>query len=185
MSIFSEKAIAIINDYRQLLKKFMTRTERVQKLLELRLNRRSPDEPDMDLYKTIQSILEDVRARLQSGPAGYYSYSGLYSFYDHVQASMQDYALTRGHIVHRTQAASRALLEAFQMLSSASSSKNPQDALVFNRFQECNSTLAHFASDEQLISYRERLEQRLYQNEPFFSKVIDDLQHKLEAPVEL
>ena len=181
MSVFSEKAISVINDYRQLLKKFMTRTERAEKLVELQLNNRLPTEPDLDLHRTTQHIAHDVKIRLDGSANGYYSYSGFYSFYEHVMSILNEYTIIGARLMHKTQAASCALLEAVQLLST---SPEKYDDKTYDRFHHCNSLLSRFASDEQLIRYREYLEQRLYQNEPFFTKVIDDLQSCLEVAEE-
>ena len=173
MSIFSETMVQAIGEYRGLLRRHLSQVERMMKLQQLGLRDSDLYENEVALYNTGLAIVEDMKANMAMNNPGYYSYSGVQQFCEHLQDYLSNYAVENDQIVHRAQKASRAVLDAVQWMSL------PRDSLddaVLKKFLECNKTVALNGSKEQCDLLLQTLSRQQMSNPGFYTRIIAHLE---------
>src|SRR3990167_5964239 len=110
MSIFSETMIKAVADYRLLLRRYLTQSERMAKLRALKLRDLSITDNDLTLYQAGKAIIEDIERNMAVPNQGYYSYSGISQFCQYLTEYLDNYHIENDQVVHRAQKASRALI---------------------------------------------------------------------------
>ncbi len=177
MSIFSEAITRAISDYRQLLRKYLSQSERVIKLAELHLKDSSIYKSDFTLYETAQAIVKDVESNLRVPNQGYYSYSGISQFCQYLKEYLHHYEVDArtGSVAHKAQKASRALIQAIQLIAL------PESEKVAKKLQECNYKIAEFGSPEQHELHRCNLEQHCKDSEYFYVPLLRNFEQQLQS----
>ncbi len=144
MSVFIETMKQSISIYRQMLRKHLPQAERISKLNQLHLKNPQLYENEIALYHTGYAIVTDIESNLYDNTAGYYSYSGVENFAQHLKAFLENYEIEHNRVIHRSQKASRALVQAIQLLAS----EKLTDA-VSEKLARCNRIIAKFGSEDQ------------------------------------
>lgn len=168
MSIFSETITKAISDYRGLLRKQLNQVERMMKLQQLNLKNPEIYKSDVGLYQIASNIVMDIETTMANKPKGYYSYSGIDQFCQYLKEYLQDYEVDGQQVVHRARRASKAMLEAIQLMSL---SKDRLDAAISERLFACNQVVADFGSLEQWKVYEQALSQQQVTNPEFYTKM--------------
>ena len=167
MSLFAQTVAQSIADYRLYLRKSkdVDQASRVAKLTKLNLKDVNVYSDDVVLFNTAQSILSDIRETIDIPEQGYYSYSGIAKFYQFLNDYLVNYEIDGERVVHRAQRASRAILEAIQII-------NGKPAHVLNntikeQVYNCHNIIVNYGNDKQLEVYRANL-LKLKPNAPLF-----------------
>ena len=167
MSLFAQTVAQSISDYRLYLRKSkdVDQASRVAKLTKLNLKDVNVYSDDVVLFNTAQSILSDIRETIDIPEQGYYSYSGIAKFYQFLNDYLVNYEIDGERVVHRAQRASRAILEAIQII-------NGKPAHVLNntikeQVYNCHNIIVSYGNDKQLEVYRANL-LKLKPNAPLF-----------------
>ncbi len=181
MSIFSDTVKKAIHDYRQMLRRYLSQAERVSKLAQLNLKDSNTYKNDIALYRTARAIVRDIEDNLGVAEQGYYSYSGVGKFGQHLKNFLEKYEVQGNQVVHRAQKASQALLEAIQLIML------PNDRLtesIAKQLDQCNRIIATFGSSEQKALHQNSLDRQQIQNEVFFKALSDKFKHYLNQEAE-
>lgn len=167
MSIFIKAMSKAISDYRQILKKYLSTEERAQKIEELKLRDPKIFKSDLGLYEVAQAIVADIEKNIKVPDEGYYSYYGIVKFNQYVKEYLSHYTLDNGVVVHKQQKASRALVEAIQMLALPADKLDEYAASTFRRI---SAALAEFGSKEQQELYLLSLSRECEKNSWFYTE---------------
>lgn len=174
-SIFIETVSKAISDYRQLLRRHLSQSERMTKLMELNL--KQPDyKNEVALYRTAQRIVQDIEMNMDCDPKSYYTYSGVGNFGRYLKEFISNYIIEGQHVVHRAQKASRALLDSIQLIGL------PAERLtsdVLDSINKNSMTIAHFGSEEQCELYKENLERYYRERGSFFGPLLRYFEEQL------
>ncbi len=164
MNSFSETMLKALFDYRGLLKRYFKPVERRAKMQALGLNvRYKAGDDERVLYGMAQRILEDIKLNTRSLSTGYYSYSGIQQFGEHLKALLNQYELQDQRVVHKTQKASCALLYVLQTLSLSGTKLSE---VIINKLMHHAQVIAVYGSKEQHQHYRSALEQYVGRVDP-------------------
>jgi len=180
MTIFSEIMKKAINVYRSMLRKYLPQAERVNKLHKLNLKNQQLYENEIALYHTGYSIISDINKNLNQSNSGYYSYSGVESFGEHLKNFLENYEIDGNGVIHRSQKASRALIQAIQLLTL---SKDKLTFEVGNQLSRCNKVIAKYGSEEQQELHKTTLQNTICKqqenNTSFYRSILSDFQQKM------
>ncbi len=168
-TIFIETMSKAISDYRYLLRRYLSQVERVTKLTQLNLRNPELYTNSITLYKTAWAIVEDIQLNLKNHSSGYYTYSGISHFANYLRDYLQHYEIEHGKVVHRAQKASRAIIDAIQLLSLP---KEKLNELVAKKFALYSDLIASYGSDEQHELYRGSLDRQYEHNPEFFGQIL-------------
>src|SRR4051794_38688117 len=112
MSIFSEHILKLINDYKRLLRRYLSNSEREKTIISLGIKRKSLKyDNDVILYNKAHRVLSDIMywSSKLNRVAG--EYSGVDEFYQHLQNYLSNFRVEHNVVVHISQHASRALVQ--------------------------------------------------------------------------
>lgn len=181
MSIFSETMKKTISIYRQMLRKYLPQAERVNKLQQLNLKNPQLYENDIALYHTGQAIVHDIEKNLDQSSYGYYAYSGVGSFATHLKTFLESYVIEGNHVIHCSQKASRALVQAIQLLASPREKLTEETA---EKLAKCNAVIARFGSEEQRELHKSTLQNTIRrhqeQNTAFYRAVLNNFHQRIQ-----
>lgn len=177
-SIFFETMGKAISDYRLLLRRYLPQAERQAKLIELNLKDPAHFKSEMGLYKLGLVIIEDIEKNMKTPNKGYYSYSGISMFAEYLKEFLGNYEVDGQNIVHRAQRASKALIQAIQLVSLP---KDQLDEKIAQKLSDCSKIIATYGSKEQILLHRSNLERQRAQNEKFYSQILDGYRECLNA----
>ncbi len=182
MSVLANDLSNVINDYKKLLKKRLPKPERIAKIGQMQLNHNQLPSDDMGLYHKAQSIITDLDREIneQNNNKSYYAYSGLEKFRDHINDRLKEYFIDGDHIVHKTQKAAAAIIQAVQLAALPDTHLNEN---VKKALQHCNAAIAEFGSTEQQQSYRRSVEKQIARNAAFFTDILNHLDHEFDEKV--
>ena len=131
------------------------------------------------------SFIADIEKNFDKSSYGYYSYSGVKSFAEHLKTFLNNYEIEGNTIIHRSQKASRALIKAIQLLTL------PKEKLTIETAEElakCNEVIANFGSQEQRdlhkVTLQNTIRQQQEQHTSFYRYVLNNFQYELQKVVE-
>ena len=176
-SVFSEKLVQFVSDYRLLLRKTLPQVDRMTRLKQLNLKSMTIYTGDVTLYNTGWSIIEDIESNGNIPEQGYYSYSGLAKFYEELKTYLEDFVISGERIIHRIQHTSNMLLDVIQMVSTPGLQQAEQ---LQEKLFECSKSVVRFGSDEQKQLYLGCLERLSGINRAVFTPVLDHFSEQLE-----
>lgn len=150
---FSSTMVEAIRKYRAMLRKYLSQSERVNQLHLLNLKNPQLYTNDFLLYEAGHKIIEHLQS-IDSSKNGYYSYSGISRFANHLEKFLSNYKIEAGthKIIHTCQLASRYLVRASQLLSPDQT--NPAS---LEELEQCNEMIALYASPDQIELYQKTL----------------------------
>ncbi len=171
---FAQTALKLLNDYKNLIKKSMPSSEMSKKLLETNLNHRLPKE-DHGLYCLLAKIIENGEIR-GNGASPRQAYSGIDHFLGYMKNVFSQYQIENDKVIHATQAASAAMIEAIQLM------RLPNERLtekVNDRLQYCIRLIAKYGLEEQKQTFLDSLNTQLPRQADFFTPLVNDYQSYL------
>lgn len=175
--IFVETIARAISDYRFLLRRHLGQAERRQKLAELNLKDPTIFDSPVKLYEVANQIVEDIRRNVET-PQSYYAYSGIAEFGKYLQDYLSKYEVEDGRLVHSAQKASKAMIEAIQLIAL------PEQRLtsdIADKLNHCSNAVIQYGSEEQIDMYEGTLEQKLITHRDFFTPIYDYFQDLINA----
>lgn len=175
-TIFAETIARAISEYRQMLRKYLPQAERVIRLNKLNLKDPSIYENDIALYRAAQSIIEDIENHVDIPEQGYYSYSGIAKFCEYLKEYLAHYEVEENQVIHRAQKASRALIQAIQLVTLPKSRLNEKTA---QKLEKCNEIIANFGTEEQHEIHLNNLEKYKVVNEGFYIVIIENFKRRI------
>ncbi|HLD84831.1 MAG TPA: hypothetical protein VI844_03545 [Coxiellaceae bacterium] len=178
MSIFSKTMVKAIGDYRVLLRRHLSQVERMVRLQKFQLRNPNTYKTDLALYKAGQAIIADVRQTMVKPETGYYSYSGLIRFCEHLEIYLSEYLVEGEQVVHRTQKASRALLGAIQVTHLPRERLDEQAARQLCAY---NEIVVDFGSEEQCALQLQTLERCQADHPGFYTRIVAHMESLLHG----
>ena len=172
-SIFAETIAKAIQEYRTMLRKYLPQSERMLRLTRLNLKDPKIYESDASLYQTAIAIVEDIEASNNLADDGYYAYSGIAQFAKFLRVYLNKYEIEGEQVIHRTQKASRAIVQAIQLITLPA---NRLSEGVANQLYRCNKLIGEFGSHEQHELHMGNLTKYKTADEAFFGPVIEHFQ---------
>ena len=169
MPIFAETISKAISDYRYLLRRYLSQSERMVKLQKLRLKDAHTYQSDLSLYQAAHAIITDIEDNMLKTEGSYYSYSGIGQFCQYLKEYLNDYEVEGNSVVHHARKASRALLQAIQLIATP---KDRLNEVVAKHLFECNHLVANFGSNEQFNLYLQTLERHQAESPGFYTRII-------------
>ena len=178
MSIFAETMTKAIVEYRSLLRRYLKQSDRMAKLRKLKLRDLDSYETDLSLYEIGKAIIADMEENMVKKSNGYYSYSGIQQFCEHLKSYLENYEVENNQVVHRAQKASRALLAAIQLTTLPREKLN--DAIA-KKLLDCNVTVATCGSCEQYELQLQTLVRSQENNPGFYTRIIAHLESLISS----
>lgn len=178
-SLFAQTVVQAISDYRRFLRKSYKQSERVQKLEELNLNDPELLENDLRLYNVAWGIVTDIKNNVEIPEQNYYSYSGIAKFCDYLREYLLNYEVEGNSVIHKGQKASRAMIQAIQLLCMAGG--NFTEALA-KKMEHCNEIIVTYGSKEQYDLHISALERQRESNPQFFERILENFQGLIAEP---
>lgn len=180
-SIFFDTIAKAISDYRLLLRRYLSQAERQHKLAQLNLKDPSNFRNDLSLYKVARAIIADIEQNMKVPDQGYYSYSGIMMFAEYLKEFLDNYEVDGNEVVHRAQRASKALIQAIQLVNLPD---NRLNETIAQKLAACNEVIASYGSQEQRLLHKHNLERQRQLNERFYSPILENYQEKLQVGAE-
>jgi hypothetical protein len=147
MSIFSEQILKALNDYKRLLKRYVSSQERENAIIKIGIKRKSLKlDNDVILFNKAHRVLQDIEYWLKKLNRTGTEYSGITGFYQYLNACLSQYQVENNAIVHVTQKVSCALVQAIQLVSLPLSQLS--DSHV-SKLEECIHLITKFGTKEQ------------------------------------
>jgi hypothetical protein len=174
MSVFGDAVLGLLAQYKQLLKRMIPdKKEREKKLSFLALDYQYSRDSDYQLYGKLAAVLQDIEIYCEAGKnEGYYHYSGVLRFRDHLSAYISQYHIDNKNVVHCTQLASKYMIEVIQL--AALSSDLLCDGKIIRRLAEANQKIAVYGIAEQHKRHLENLGKYRDINPAFFDGMINN-----------
>ncbi len=167
--IFIETIAKAIGDYRFMLRRHLSPVDRRQKLAELNLKDPTLFDSAIKLFEVATRIVQDIESHTDM-PQSYYAYSGIMEFGKYLKEYLSKYEIENGLLVHCAQKASKAMIEAIQLIALPESR---MDLVVATKLNRCSDIIVEYGSEEQIDMYEATLEQKLITQREFFTPVYD------------
>ncbi|OGT51311.1 MAG: hypothetical protein A3F17_03260 [Gammaproteobacteria bacterium RIFCSPHIGHO2_12_FULL_41_15] len=182
MTALASELLNVIDDYKKLLKKRLPKPGRIAKIGQMKLNSNQLPTDDFGLFQKARSIVAELDREIneQNEKNGYYTYSGLKKFRAYINDRLQEYFICGDKIVHKTQKAAAAIIQAVQLAGL------PDDMLqedVKQALKVCNTAIAEYGSTTQQQSYRRTVEKQISRNVAFFTDVLNHLDSEFDEKV--
>ncbi len=149
MSIFSEHILKSLNDYKRLLRRYLSNNERDKAIINLGIKRKSLKfDNDVILFNKAHRVLSDIEywsAQLNRTAT---EYSGIDEFYQYLKNYLTQYRIENNAIVHVNQKVSCALVQAIQIISLPKSEISDSNV---SKLDDCILTVAKFGTKDQRV----------------------------------
>ena len=170
MSIFSEHILKFLNDYKRLLRRYISTPEREKTIINLGIKRKSLKfDNDVILFNKAHRVVKDIEYWTEKLNRSAAEYSGIDEFHQHLKSYLNNYRADNNMIVHVTQKVSCALVQAIQIISLSEIS----DANAA-KLDDCIQTITKFGTDEQRIMLAKALNNQKAQSGSNFSTPVLD-----------
>jgi|688.fasta_scaffold634871_1 hypothetical protein len=147
MSIFSEHVLKMLNDYKRLLRRYVSSTERENTIINLGIKRKSLRfDNDVILYNKAYRVLQDIEYWTDKLNRNATEYSGIDEFYTHLKSYLTQYRADGNTIIHVSQQVSCALVQAIQIISLPESKLSDYN---ISKLDDCIQTIAKFGTKDQ------------------------------------
>ncbi len=168
MHNFSQTAIKLLSDYKNLLKKQLDPNESARKLAQLGLDKRIPKR-EGDLYRLLLKVVKKAHMEENDAPSRL-RYSGIDRFVRHMKEALDNYRLENGQVIHMSQTASRAMIEAIQLIPL------PELKLtdgVAAKLDSCAHLIAKYGAEEQKKVFMNSIKMHLSRRVEFFLPLLN------------
>lgn len=170
MSMFKHTMTKAITDYRQILRRYLSSQERLEKIKQLRLKETSIFKSELLLFQVGEAIIEDIQQNVQVPNEGYYSYHGITKFCQYLKQYLSNYE-TDGHaVIHKAQKAADAMIKTIQFFSM---SDDLLDELVTRELFECSEIIANCGSEDQRRLFRNALTRQCEYAPGFYGEILN------------
>lgn len=147
MSIFSEHILKLLNDYKRLLRRYVSGVEREKAIINLGIKRKSLKfDNDVILYNKAHRVLKDIEYWTDKLNRTATEYSGIDEFYEHLESYLSNYRVDGNAVVHITQRVSCALVQAIQIISLPEAKLSDSNV---SKLDDCIQTIAKFGTKDQ------------------------------------
>lgn len=171
--IFVETMARAIADYRYLLRRYLSQSQRMAKLNELNLRDPNLFDNEIAVYHLGHRIVRDIEQNMDTQERSYYSYSGIARFCDYLKEFLANYEIETGKVIHKAQKASRCLIHAIQLLGKSEAQLTPD---VAKELLDCNQVIGENGSVEQKDLYFKNLARCLDDYPKFYQPIIEDFE---------
>lgn len=149
MSIFSEHILKSLNDYKRLLRRYLSNNERDKAIINLGIKRKSLKfDNDVILFNKAHRVLSDIEYWSVQLNRTATEYSGIDEFYHYLKSYLNQYRIESNAIVHVNQKVSCALVQAIQIISLSKSEISDDDV---SKLDDCIQTVAKLGTKDQRI----------------------------------
>ena len=171
MVIFTKIITKLLNEYKCIIKKHLTRQEWTAKINELGLRRKTlKHDSEIVLYQKAKKVVEDISSYLHLNSNNMPSWhSGLDEFCQYLKNTLNDYQLENNKMVHTSQQVSRALVEAVQLINLPNLKRNTQ---IARKLETCGHVIAKHGSREQQDLFGRALKNYQHHDVNFFQPLI-------------
>lgn len=170
MYVFAKVAIKLLNEYKSVLKKHLSRQDWTATINHLGLRRKTlRNDSETILFVKAQNAKKDLAKRLSqySNPPSWYS--GLDEFNQYFKNALDEYQLIDGKILNAAAEASRALVDAYQLMKMPNAKR---DTAIAAKIENCSQIVAKFGSREQQIMFSKALKNYKHEDVNFFHPLI-------------
>lgn len=177
--MFKQTMTKAITDYRQILRRYLSSKERIEKIKQLRLKDASIFKSELLLFQTGQAIIEDIKQNVQVPNEGYYSYHGITKFCRYLEQYLSNYEATEEGVVHKAQKAANAMIKVIQFFAMSDELLNDD---VSEELRVCSQVIATCGSEDQRRLFRNSLVRQCEYAPGFYGDVLTyyDEQHHME-----
>lgn len=149
MSVFSEHILKSLNDYKRLLRRYLSNSDRDKAIINLGIKRKSLKfDSDVILYNKAHRVLSDIEYWSAKMNRMATEYSGIDEFYQYLKNYLSQYRVENNAVVHINQRVSCALVEAIQIISLPDSKLSESRVL---KLDDCIKTVATFGTKDQRV----------------------------------
>lgn len=161
MHSFPHQAIKLIYEYKGIIRKQQSEEEASKKLIDLGLNQKLPKK-EIKLYHIIHQILNYERNAEdnKSSPR----YSGLNRFLNDLDEFISSYHLDGDEVIHPGRAASRAFIEAVQIMALDLHRFN---TAIHHKLDNCARLIAKYGETSQRHTFLASLKAQVHRCESF------------------
>lgn len=173
MSVFSDYILKMLNDYKRVLKRYMSLEEREKTVIELGLKRKSlKSDNDVILYNKAHRALKNIEYWTSRSNHTATEYSGIDEFYQHLKRYLNDFRIDNNQVVHMTQKVSCAIVQAIQIMSlpDVKISENNMTSKLNIYVQ----TVAKFGTKEQRTMLANALQTHKTRNNHLYGPIFDN-----------
>lgn len=159
MSIFSEHILKSLNDYKRLLRRYLSGTERDKAIIDLGIKRKSLKfDNDVILFNKAHRVLSDIEYWSSKLNRIATEYSGIDEFYQYLKKYLSQYRVENNMVVHVNQRVSCALVQAIQIISLPETNISDSNVL---KLDDCIETVAKFGTKDQRIMLAKALREQI------------------------
>lgn len=172
MSVFSDYILKLLNDYKRILKRYMSVEEREKTIIELGLKRKSlKSDNDAILYNKAHRTLKNIEYWTCRASHTATEHSGIDEFYQHLKKYLNDFRIENNFVVHMSQKVSCAIVQAIQLMALPVTKLSENS--TSNKLNSCIQTVAKFGSKEQRIMLANALQTQKGRNSNIFGPILD------------
>lgn len=118
MAQFRDEALKLVSGYKKIIKRQLPQAEANKKFKTLNIkSRQLAIASDIQLYKTVALILENISEDIEKNRQTTYEYSGIVEFNDELKILLNTYQINGDTVKNKVFAGSRALLNAIQLIA--------------------------------------------------------------------
>jgi hypothetical protein len=171
---FINVILPLLNSYKNILRKKFSFNKAEEKIKQLRLKRHQLNSAnEFGLYDIAHNIIKDLEKYINKVEDDPVSHFGVAEFFDYFKNTMAEFHLENNRIINAKQEASRASLDAIQLIS-LSKEKYFEDLQV--KLKDCVDKINKYGSEEQRKALKNTFVQYInqYPNLHHFIAQIED-----------
>lgn len=175
---FDKKILKLLNDYKLILRKHVARHEWAEKINALGLKRKQLRlDNEIALYHKAHRIVADILSWTDNANNTASWYSGIDEFCQHLKNILSEYHIDNDRILHASQYASRAMVEAIQIM------KMPHSRLtsaLAQKLDSCGHIIARHGTPEQQDLFVKTLKNYQQADINFFTPLVQNFERYLQ-----
>lgn len=176
MLTFSQVITKLLNQYKLICKKNLDNEAWIIKMDDLGLRRRQlRSDNEISLYYKAQRVVAELDQRMGDSAVSCW-YSGIDEFHQHIKQQLSEYRIEQDKVVHTAQQASRALVEALQLINLPDAKRNQ---VIAKKLDQCGQIIAKYGSLEQQTMFGKTLRNFQQQDVNFFFPLQTKFEHYL------
>ncbi|QLH41623.1 MAG: hypothetical protein HWD59_02090 [Coxiellaceae bacterium] len=177
MLTFADTILNLLIQYKIILRKHLEHAEWSKRIEDLGLKRKSLRYTDeVALYHKAQAVMADLKTRLSKEANTASWYSGTDEFYQHLKDLLDHYLVENGQVIHTSQKASRAMIDAIQLMRYPNSKQLPQ---TLQKLDKCGHTIAKYGTREQQEIFSKALKNFQTNDVNLFTPLINNFEKYL------
>lgn len=177
MYTFTATILKILNSYKTILKKHLSHSEWEAKIDALGLKRKALKKDDeVALYHKAQTVLADILPWVNQDPNSPSCYSGLDEFCQYLKSLLEEYQVENNKVIHTSQKASRAIVEAVQLIKLSTEQRSN---IMATKLDHCGKTIARYGSREHHELFAKALKTHQQHDVNFFLPLLHNFEKYL------